>query len=89
MSVIYLQNVLDARAARNLAESMSSDPQVRAMARMRARAEVKRRENRRKERAQQEPAEVVVLATRLVRRLRGEPLARFLAYLPKDCWKDY
>jgi hypothetical protein len=81
MSVIYLQKVLDARAARNLAESMSPDPKVRAAARRRARAETHRREVRR---LQQEPAEVLVLEDELYRRLDDDPVekARFLDSLP-------
>jgi hypothetical protein len=62
MSVIYLPKVRAARAALNLAESLSSDPVLRAAARARALGEVMRRERLAR---QPQLAEVVVLPTRL------------------------
>lgn len=48
MSVILIDNARARRAAINLAESMSSNPSVRAAARARALAMVNQREARRK-----------------------------------------
>jgi hypothetical protein len=62
MSVIYLANVRAARAARNLAESLSSDPMVRYAARVRAIAAIARREQRW---MNPQPAEVIYLDTRI------------------------
>jgi hypothetical protein len=62
MSVIYLANVRAARAARNLAESLSSDPAVRRAARVRAIAAINKREQRWKN---PQPAEVIYLDTRI------------------------
>lgn len=61
MSVILLDNLRAARAARNLAESMSSDPGARQRARVRAMNAVMRRERLLKN---PQPAEVVVLPLR-------------------------
>jgi hypothetical protein len=69
MGVILMANVRAARTAKNLAESLSSDPMVRRMARQRAIAELNRREKRLKEPRQL--AEVVVLRPRMAKRLRG------------------
>jgi hypothetical protein len=70
MGVVHIAKVRAARQAQNLAESLSSDPVVRARARARAIAEINRREQRRLQPRQ--PAEVVVLPTARFRRLAGE-----------------
>jgi hypothetical protein len=61
MSVVLITNWIAARAARYMAESMSSDPAIRAAARARAIAAVNRREQRAK---RPYLAEVVQLDTR-------------------------
>lgn len=77
MTVIYLAKVRAARTALNLAESMSSDPVLRAAARARALGQVMRREQRLK---QPQLAEVVFLDTRMAelrkslrRRAKAQP----------------
>lgn len=62
MSVILMSRLRAARQAKNLAESMSSDPAVRQRARLRALGEVMRRERQVRH---PQLAEVVYLDTRI------------------------